>query len=74
MKKILLFALLCVLTVFQAHAVLKEKDLPQTLGVLRAELEHAYNQQQILMGMIEKRNVEQHANLIRMMQSSNQIA
>lgn len=74
MKKILVFALLCVLTVFQAHAVLKEKDLPQTLGVLRAELEHAYNQQQILMGMIEKRNVEQHANLIRMMQSSNQIA
>jgi len=74
MKKILIFSLLCVLTVFQAHAVLKEKDLPQTLGVLRAELEHAYNQQQILMGMLEKRNVEQHANLIRMMQSSNQIA
>ena len=74
MKKILIFSLLCVLTVFQAHAVLKEKDLPQTLGVLRAELEHAYDQQQILMDMIEKRNVEQHANLIRMMQSSNQIA
>ncbi|MBP5662980.1 MAG: mechanosensitive ion channel [Bacteroidales bacterium] len=74
MKKILIFALLCVLTVFQAHAVLKEKDLPQTLGVLRAELEQAYNQQQVLMDMFEKRNLEQHANLIRMMQNSNQIA
>lgn len=74
MKKILVFVLLCMVTVFQAHAVLKEKDLPQTLGVLRAELEQAYNQQQILMDMFEKRNVEQHANLIRMMQNSNQIA
>lgn len=74
MKKILFLLLLCVLTVFQAHAVLKEKDLPQTLGVLRAELEQAYNQQQVFMDMFEKRNMEQHANLIRMMQSSNQIA
>ena len=74
MKKILLFALLCVLTVFQAQAVLKEKDLPQTIGVLRAELEQAYNEQQSIMAMFEKRNVEQHANLVRMMQNSNQIA
>ena len=74
MKKILLFALLCALTVFQAHAVLKEKDLPQTIGVLRAELEQAYNEQQTIMAIFEKRNVEQHTNLVRMMQSSNQIA
>ena len=74
MKKILLFALLFVLTVFQAHAVLKEKDLPQTLGVLRAELEQSYKEQKAIMAMFEKRNVEQHANLVRMMQNSNQIA
>ena len=74
MKKIIILLLLSVVTVFQAHAVLKEKDLPQTLGVLRAELEQAYNQQQVMMDMFEKRNVEQHANLIRMMQNSNQIA
>lgn len=74
MKKILFFALLCLLTVFQAHAVLKEKDLPQTLGVLRAELEHAFNEQQIMMERFEMYNMEQHANLIRMMQGSNQIA
>lgn len=74
MKKILVFVLLCALTLFQAHAVLKEKDLPQTLGVLRAELAQTYNEQKTLMAMFEKRNVDQHANLIRMMQNSNQIA
>lgn len=74
MKKIFIFVLLCVLTVFQAHAVLKEKDLFQTLRVLRAELEQAYNKQQNIMAVFEKRNVDQHTELIRMMQNSNQIA
>lgn len=74
MKKILVFALLCALTLFQAHAVLKEKDLPQTLGVLRAELAQSYSEQKAIMAMFERRNVEQHANLVRMMQGSNQIA
>ena len=74
MKKIFIFVLLCVLTVFQAHAVLKEKDLFQTLRVLRAELEQTYNKQQNIMAVFEKRNVDQHTELIRMMQNSNQIA
>ena len=65
---------IAVLTVFQAQAVLKEKDLSQTLGVLRAELEQAYNEQQAIMALYEKRNVEQHSRLVQMMQSSNQIA
>lgn len=74
MKKTVVFVMLCVLTVFQAQAVLKEKNLPQTLGVLRAELEQAYNQQQLMMARFESRNVEQHSRLVRMMQNSNQIA
>lgn len=74
MKKIFLFVALCLLTVFQAQAVLKEKDLSQTLGVLRAELEQSYNEQKMMMLRFEKRNMEQHANLIKMMQKSNQIA
>lgn len=74
MKKIFVFVMLCVLTVFQAQAVLKEKDLPQTLGVLRAELEQSYNEQQAMMEMYKKRYVEQHTNLVRMMQNNNQIA
>lgn len=74
MKKIILFALLCLVTVFQAKAVLKEKDLPQTLGVLRSELELAYNEQKAMMARFEKRYVEQHGRLVGMMQNSNQIA
>ncbi len=74
MKKILVLFCIAVLTVFQAQAVLKEKDLAQTLGVLRAELEQAYNQQTVQMARFERTNMEQHTNLIRMMQKSNQIA
>lgn len=74
MKRFFVLALLAAVTMFQAHAVLKEKDLAQTLGVLRAELESSYNEQKAMMALFEKRNFEQHANLIRMMQKSNQIA
>ncbi len=74
MKKFLVFLIISVLTIFQAHAVLKEKDLAQTLGVLRAELEQAYNEQKIMMARYEQRYGEQHARLIRIMQNSNQIA
>ena len=74
MKRIFVFVMLCVLTVFQAQAVLKEKDLAQTLGVLRAELEQSYNEQQAMMQMYKKRYIDQHTALVRMMQQSNQIA
>ncbi|MBR4136343.1 MAG: mechanosensitive ion channel [Bacteroidales bacterium] len=74
MKKIFLFLLLTLLTVFQAQAVLKEKDLAQTLGVLRSELEMAYNEQQAILARYEKRYGDQHARLVRMLQNSNQIA
>ncbi len=74
MKKIFVLLMLSVLTVFQAQAVLKEKDLAQTLGVLRAELELSYNEQQAMMEMYKKRYVDQHTALVRMMQQSNQIA
>ena len=74
MKKIIILIAISVMTVFQAHAVLKEKDLQQTLGVLRGELELAYNEQQAIMARFEKRNADQHARLIGMLQKSNQIA
>ena len=74
MKKVLIFLVIAVLTVFQAQAVLKEKDLPQTLGVLRSELAQAYGEQKAIMARFEQRNQEQHSRLVRMMQSSNQIA
>ncbi len=74
MKKIFVLLILSFFTVFQAQAVLKEKDLAQTLGVLRAELELSYNEQQALMEMYEKRYLDQHRALVKMMQQSNQIA
>ena len=74
MKKVLILIFLTVLTVFQAQAVLKEKDLPQTLGVLRAELAQAYSEQKAIMANFERRNMEQHSRLVSMMQNSNQIA
>ena len=74
MKKIFVFILLSLVTVFQAQAVLKEKDLFQTLGVLRAELQQAYSEQQMMMARFEKRNMDQHTRLIQIMQQSNQIA
>ena len=52
MKKIFALMLLCLFTTFQAQAVLKEKDLPQTLGVLRAELERSYKEQKALMARL----------------------
>ena len=60
MKKIIVLLVISVLTVFQAQAVLKEKDLSQTLGVLRGELQLAYNEQQAIMASFEKRNADQH--------------
>lgn len=74
MKRLLLLVVLCVLFGFQAQAVLKEKDLSQTLSVLRAELEQTYSEETVRLQRFEKKNMEQHANLIRMMQKSNQIA
>jgi len=74
MKKLIVFMLVCAFTMFEAHAVLKEKDLAQTLGVLRGELEQSYNETTLRYERFEKRNKEQHTALIQMMQRSNQIA
>ena len=74
MKKLILVFFVCMFAVFDAHAVLKEKDLAQTLGVLRGELEQTYNEATLRYERFERRNKEQHTNLIQMMQRSNQIA
>lgn len=74
MKKFFVFTFVCLLTIFQAHAVLNERNLAKTLGVLRAELEQTYNQEQISLERFKKMNQDQHTNLIMMMQQSNQIA
>ena len=55
-------------------AVLKEKDLPRTLGVLKAELQDNYERQQLFMNMYEQRGASQHQMLVNYMQQCEQIS
>jgi len=65
--------MLLMLTYLSASAVLKEKDLPHTLGVLKAELKNDYEKQKVLMKRYESMNASQHAQLISYMKRSEQI-
>ena len=72
MKKILLAALL--LTLFApSYAVLKEKDLARTLGVLKAELQATYEKQQEFMQRYEQQGLLQHKQLVWYMHQCEQI-
>ena len=57
-----------------ANAVLKEKNLDKTIGVLRHELENAYNEQKDMMKQYEQSSASQHEQLINFMQQSEQIS
>ena len=72
MKKFLLAALLLLFTV-PAGSVLKEKDLARTLGVLKAELQTSYEQQQAFMQSYEQQGMQQHKQLIWYMHQCEQI-
>lgn len=73
MKRILTLLLLAVF-MLPASAVLKEKDLARTLGVLNAELEKSYKQQKASMARMEAMTTAQHEKLVDYMQRSEQIA
>ena len=72
MKK-LLTLILCLFTALSAGAVLKEKNLTRTLGVLRAELEKSYLSQKQFMAQYEQTSRQQHAQLVDYMQRSEQV-
>lgn len=73
MKKILLFTILLLVCVMPANAVLKERDLARTLGVLKAELQEKYEQQQTFMTMYEQQGTQQHQQLVNYMHQCEQI-
>ncbi|MBR6286559.1 MAG: mechanosensitive ion channel family protein, partial [Bacteroidaceae bacterium] len=73
MKRILLLTLLCAFIVAPLRAVLNEKDLPQTLSVLRTELETNYNEQKLSMQRLQMMNEQQHEKLRKLIQRSGQI-
>ena len=70
MKKILLILILLTTAVLHTQAVLKEKDLGQTLHVLRLELYNKWMKQKERMKMMEARREAQHEQLISIMKRS----
>lgn len=74
MKRIEISLLFFLWIILPMQAVLKEKDLAQTLGVLKGELERTYEEQKINILRYEQMNQTQHAQLIQFMQRSDQIA
>ncbi|MBP5769806.1 MAG: mechanosensitive ion channel [Bacteroidaceae bacterium] len=61
------------LAVQPAGAVLKERDLARTLGVLRAELAADYEKQQAFMARFEQQGAAQHQQLVWYMNQCEQI-
>ena len=69
----LFLAALLLLLVVPAGSVLKEKDLARTLGVLKAELQNEYEQQQAFIQSYEQQGMQQHKQLVWYMHQCEQI-
>ena len=72
MRRAFLLMLLVLLTTIQSHAVLKEKDLPQTLQILRTELTNYHREMSMLIKVNRQQNEQVRNQLIDIMKSSNQ--
>ena len=73
MKRIVALWTVCLLALLPSYAVLKERDLARTLGVLRAELASNYEKQQMFMQMYEQQGAAQHQQLVSYMNQCEQI-
>ena len=73
-KKRILLAVLALIALVPAYAVLNEKDLAQTLSVLRYELRSAWLASEERMERTRGRGERQHAQLVQMMQRSNELS
>jgi len=71
MKKILLLFIILV-CVADAHAVLKEKDLPQTLQILRTELTTFHREMSQMLEINKKQSERVRDQLMNTMKQSNQ--
>lgn len=74
MKKILLFIIAALTLSTPAGAVLKEKDLKQTLSILREELTTFHNEQARQSLMFKKQSEQVRTSLFSILQRSNQNA
>ena len=73
-KKRLLSLVVVLLALVPAYAVLNEKDLAQTLSVLRYELRSAWLASEERAARTQGRGARQHAQLVQMMQRSNELS
>ena len=73
MKERIILLLGLIMMASTAHAVLKERDLARTLGVLKAELQANYEKQQAFMARYEQQGAAQHQQLVKYMQQCEQI-
>jgi small-conductance mechanosensitive channel len=63
---------LALLTTLQVHAVLKEKDLPQTLQILRTELTSYHREMSMMIEQNRQQNEQVRYQLVEIMKRSNQ--
>ena len=73
MQKFIFSLIVMMLTAMPSSAVLKEKSLARTLGVLRLELYSNWKKQKMMMARYESQQEQQHAKLVEYMQRSEQI-
>ena len=73
-QRIAALVLLLVGLTMPARAVLKEKNLPSTLAVLRAELQSTYDEQKQNIARFNAMTTLQHRSMVQMMQKSDQIS
>ena len=73
-KKRLLVAILALIALIPAYAVLNEKDLGQTLSVLRYELQSAWKASAERANRTMERGRRQRNQLVAMMQRSNELS
>ncbi|MCR4612958.1 MAG: mechanosensitive ion channel family protein [Bacteroidaceae bacterium] len=71
--KRMIIALLLLVAGLSAQAVMKEKDLARTLGVLKLELKRNYTEQKEFMARYEVMSKSQHEQLVDYMKRSEQI-
>jgi len=74
MKRIFISLLIALVAALPSHAVLKEKSLARTLGVLRLELYNNWKKQKTFMARYEVQQNQQHKKLVEYMQRSEQIS
>ena len=71
MKKVILL-LIILLSAIDTHAVLKEKDLPQTLQILRTELTNYHREMAQMLEQNKRQSEAVRSRLMETMQRSNQ--